>query len=142
MYKITEDIYIGGITSTQEVSHNKVKCVLLLSDVPTEYPVYNYHIFDSGNNDPKKFIEIINAIDKHLKAGDSPIFLNCAMGISRSPIIAALWLYHSGKYSSFDEALEFVHNKSKVTLRGVEAMPNPKLVNFVKQKVIPLLNKV
>ncbi len=141
MYKITEEIYVGGITTAEEVKHNKIKCVIFLSNATTDYPGYNYQIFDSSGNDPKQFIKILEAIDKHIKAKDIPIFLNCGMGISRSPVIAALWLYHDNRFKSFDEALEFVHNRSKVTLKGVEAMPNPKLITFVKEKVIPLLNK-
>ena len=103
MYKITEDIYIGGVATVQEVSHNKIKCVLLLSDVPTEYPVYNYHIFDSGNNDPKKFIEILEAIDKHLKVGDTPIFLNCVQPPSCF-IYGNKYIEYCGFYVSQDKS--------------------------------------
>lgn len=38
MYKITDDIYVGGVTTIEEVKHNKIKCVILLSNVNTEYP--------------------------------------------------------------------------------------------------------
>lgn len=133
MEKITKDLYIGGVITREAVEHNGIKCVIFLSDMQTEYPGYNYHIFDSGNNDPKKFISILKFMDERTKAKDTPIFLNCAAGMSRSPIIAALWLYHSGEYASFDNALEFVLSKSSV------AKPNPRLINFVKAKVLPLI---
>ena len=133
MERITKDLYIGGVTTREAVKHNGIKCVIFLSDMPTEYPGYNYHIFDSGNNDPKKFISILKFVDEHMRTNDTPILLNCSAGMSRSPIIAALWLYHSGEYASFDNALEFVLSKSSV------AKPNPRLINFVKAKVLPLM---
>lgn len=131
--QITDFLFIGGITTKAEVDRNNIKYSINTCSFPTEYKSESHPISNDAYNDPKSFIEILKKIDWNVKKGNTPVFISCQMGMSRSPTIAALYLYYSKKYPSFDDALYFVMQKSKV------AMPNPELVDFVKDKVLPLL---
>jgi hypothetical protein len=138
MERITKDLYIGGITTKVAVKYNKIKCVINLVGIPFPYKSDKMPIHDGRGNDPKQFLKIMQAIDNSIKQRRTPVFINCAAGMSRSPVICALYLYWSGKgkYTSFDDALEFVLSKSTV------AMPNYKLIEFVKNKSIPFMDSL
>lgn len=136
MERITKDLYIGGITTKIAIKHNKIKYVVNLVGEPFPYKSDKLPIRDGVGNEPAQFLKIMQAIDVAIKQRRTPIFINCAAGMSRSPIVCALYLYWSGngKYASFDEALQFVLSKSTV------AMPNYKLIGFVKNKAIPFMD--
>lgn len=140
MERITKDLYIGGVTSKAEVKHNKIKYVVNLVGYTLSYNNEKFPIRDGfTGNDPIMFLRIMQTIDKHIKRRRTPIFINCAMGMSRSPVICALYLYYSskgGKYSNFDDALEFVLSKSTV------AKPNDEILRFVKYMAIPFLDSM
>jgi protein-tyrosine phosphatase len=134
--QITKDIYIGGITTREAVKYKKIKTVINLVGDSFPYKSDKMPIKDGRTNDPKQFFRIMQAIDVAIKERRTPVFINCAAGISRSPIIASLYLYRSGKgkYASFGDALEFVLSKSTV------AQPSYKLIDFVKKKAIPYID--
>lgn len=136
MERITQDLYVGGITTKADVEHHKIKYVVNLVGRKVAYRSKMFPIMDSfRNNDPIQFLRIIQAIDKHVKRRKTPIFIQCAMGMSRSPIVCALYLYYDQRFGTFDEAMEFVQSMSRV------AKPNPSLIDFVKAKVVPLAVK-
>ena len=136
MEKITKELYIGGVTTKADVEHHKIQYVVNLVGLKASYRSKMFPIKDSGfHNDPVQFLRIIQAIDKHVKRRKTPIFIQCAMGMSRSPIVCALYLYYDQRFGSFDEAMEFVESMSRV------AKPNPSLIEFVKMKVVPLAVK-
>ncbi len=139
MERITKDIYIGGKTTGVAVKLNRIKYVVNLVGWPLPYKNDKMPIQDgSTTNDPAQFLRIMQAIDTAVKQRRTPVFINCAAGMSRSPVIAALYLYWSGKgkYATFDDALGFVLSKSTV------AQPNYKLIWFVKNRVIPFFNSL
>jgi hypothetical protein len=135
MEKITDGIFISGKTTKADLTYNKIKYCINLSGIPIDYKVDKvYKIADDyERNDPKRFIAIVECIDKQVRAKNTPILIMCHAGMSRSPIIAALYLFYSRTFQSFDEALEYVVKKSKI------ARPNPDLVDFIKRKVVPLI---
>lgn len=135
MERITKDLYIGGVTTREAVKHNKIKTVINLLGDTFPYKSIKMPIKDGRTNDPKQFLKIMHTIDIAIKQRRTPIFINCAAGMSRSPVVCALYLYWSGngKYANFDDAVEAVRSKSTV------AMPNYKLIEFVKTKVLPLI---
>lgn len=90
---------------------------------------------DGVGNTPEQLINILEAIDKDIKEKGTPIFIQCHAGMSRSPIIAALYLFYNGTFSSFDDALEYVKEKNKI------AQPNLDLIDFIKRNVIPLIKE-
>ena len=138
--RITKDLYIGGITTKAAVKQNKIKSVISLIGVNLPYKAEKFPIHDGfTNNDPIMFLRIMQAIDKRVKTGRTPIFITCAMGMSRSPVICALYLHYNsngGKYSNFDDALEFVLSKSIV------ARPNDEILRFVKYMAIPFIDSM
>jgi len=135
MEKITDWLYTGGKTTTAAIAHHKIGYVINISGIPAEYKVDSVlKIADRGsNNDPKQFVEILKEIDKARKEEKTPIFLMCHAGVSRSPAIAALYLYYKHEFASLDEALEYITKQNRM------ARPNPNLVDFIKAKVLPLL---
>ncbi len=72
-------------------------------------------------------------MDKQIKAKNTPILVMCRGGISRSPTIAALYLFYSHKFKTFDDALEYVGKKSSMI------QINYDLVDFIKKEVLPLI---
>lgn len=135
MERITKDLYIGGVTTREAVKYNKIKTVINLLGDTLPYRSIKMPIKDGRANDPKQFLKIMRAIDTAIKQRRTPVFINCAAGMSRSPVVCALYLYWSGKgrYASFDDAIEAVRSKSTV------AMPNYKLIEFVKAKVLLMM---
>lgn len=133
MDKITEEIYVGGQTTPQNIKAHGIKSVINLSSVPAEYPAEGMPISDSGENDPKRFIEILKKIDSNIKSGRTPVYVSCLAGMSRSVVVTALYLVYKKRFSSIDEAVEFV------MVKHPHAMPSLELIDFVKEKVIPLL---
>lgn len=133
-------MYIGGVTTKVAVKHNKIKSVISLLAVDLPYKADKFPIHDGfTNNDKIMFLRIMQAIDKKVKQRRTPVFIQCAMGMSRSPVICALYLYYSnkgGKYSNFNEALNFVLSKSTV------AKPNDEILRFVKFMAIPFLDSI
>lgn len=132
--KITDEIFINGKTSKLEVTLKDIKYVIYLSASPLDFKADECHpIIDGyGENKPKQFIKILESIDKQIKAKNTPILIMCKGGISRSPTIAALYLFYSHKFKNFDEALEYVSKKSSLI------SVNYDLVDFIKKEVIPL----
>jgi hypothetical protein len=133
--KITNELYISSKETKETVAHNRVKYCINISGVPVEYKVDEVlPLADSyEKNDTQKFIKILESIDKQVRAKNTPVLVMCHAGISRSPAIAALFLFYSHAFKNFDEALEYVCSKNQA-LR-----PNPNLVDFIKKEVIPKL---
>ncbi len=140
MERLTRDIYIGGVTTKATVKQKKIKYVVNLVGLPLSYKNDKFPIRDGNTgNDLIMFLRIIQAIDKHIKRNRTPILINCALGMSRSPVICALYLYYSGrspKYTNFDDTLNFVMSKSKV------ASPNDELIQFTKKRAIPFIDSL
>jgi protein-tyrosine phosphatase len=136
MEKITSKIYLGGISTKEEIERKKIKYVINLSTkAEPEYKARRYKLNDNGENTPKDFIKILRIIDEKMKEHITPIYISCRMGKSRSVVITSLYLYYSNKFNSFDAAL-------KDTMHKVPAAdPNHDLVAFVRQEVVPLLRK-
>ena len=134
MEKITDEIFTSGKTSDSDVAHNKIKYVIYISASPLDFKADEDHpIIDGwGKNKPKQFIEILESIDKQIKARNTPVLIMCKGGISRSPTIVALYLFYNHRFKSFDDALEYVKTKSNV------AQFNLGLIDFIKKEVIPL----
>jgi hypothetical protein len=137
MEKITDEIYTSGKTTQAALAHSKIKYVIYLSDSPSDFKADEcLPIIDGyGENKPRQFIKILEAIDRQIKAKNTPILIMCKGGISRSPTIAALYLFYSHKFKSFDESLEYVSKKSSLISVNYE------LVDFIKKEVIPLMWK-
>ena len=131
--KITEELYISGKETKEAVAHSKIKYCINISGIPVEYKVDEVlSLADSyEKNDAQKFIKVLDSIDRQVKAKKTPVLIMCHAGVSRSPTIAALYLFYNHTFQSFDEALEYVTKKSKI------ARPNPSLVDFIKRNVIP-----
>ncbi len=132
MDRITKEIYIGGQTSPEDIKLHKIKSVINLSSIPTEYSSESLPINDSGENDPAKLIEILKAIDSKIKKGETPVYVSCLAGMSRSVVIVALYLVYKKKSSSLEDAIDLVRS------RHPQAMPSLELLDFAKTKVIPL----
>lgn len=134
MEKITDEIFTSGKTSELKVNLKKIKYVIYLSNSPLEFKAdESYQIIDGwGENKPTQFIKILESIDKQIKAKNTPVLVMCRGGISRSPIIVALYLFYSHKFESFDEALEYVGKKSSLIQFNYD------LIDFIKKEVIPL----
>ena len=136
MEKITEDIYIGGITTKRDVEVHGIRHVINLVGRKVSYRSKMFPLMDSDfNNDPLQFLRILQDIDKHVKRRRVPVFIHCAMGMSRSPVVCALYLYYDQRFGTFEDALSYVLEMSRV------AKPNPSLVDFVRSQVVPLAVK-
>ncbi len=134
--KINGAIFTGGIGEpAEEIERNGVKCVINLCGIPTAYRSEMLPINNGGKNDPGRFAEIMKSIEANEKMKRIPILIQCQRGQSRSIVIAALYLYYSRRYPTFDDALFYVINKSRF------AAPNPDLVDFVRKRVLPLLRR-
>lgn len=137
MEEITNEIYTGAKTTKEDVAYHKIKYIINVSGVPTEYKCNDiYPIADDGvGNTPEQFINILEAIDRGIKEKGTPIFIQCHAGMSRSPVVAALYLYYNGTFRSFDDALAYVEEKNKI------ARLNWDLIDYIKRNVIPLIKE-
>lgn len=134
MDRIEPWLYIGGKSSAVALAHNGVKYCINISGIPSECADVTLKVGDRGhNNDPQQFIVILKEIDKARKANNVPLMLMCHAGVSRSPAVAALYLFYNHEFKSFDAALDYVRQKSSL------ARPNPNLLDFIKQRVVPLM---
>lgn len=139
MQQITDYLYVGGKTAQAEVAYRKIKYTINISGVPCDYNVDATIPIADGydNNKAEQIICILKEIDKARKEGKIPIFLMCHTGISRSPTVAALYLYYVHDFSTFDEPFGALWILEKTCTQFVN--PNPKLVEFIKKNVIPRL---
>jgi hypothetical protein len=134
MEQINDEIFVGPPATRAELIHRKIKYVIDVSGISRHGHGYKcdcvYPIADGGrSNDPEQFLKIMYAIDKALKAGKKPILIQCHGGVSRSPAIAALYMYHASKFKTFDDAIGYVRTRSKAFV------PNLELIDFIKREV-------
>ncbi len=117
-------MYVGGKGGTAATSLNKIKYVV------------NVIADDKGRNKDKAedFIRITESINRGVKARRR-VLLRCHGVTSRAPALAALYLFYSRVYKDYDDALQYVCSKSQAF------KPNPELVDFIKNEVIPKLRK-
>lgn len=136
MEKITEEIFTSGKTTKANLAKHKIRYCIYLSNSPSDFKVdESYPIIDGyGENKPSVFIKLLEGIDKQIKAKNTPLLIMCRGGISRSPTITALYLFYNHQFRTFDEALEYVGKKSSLISLNYD------LIDFIKKKVIPLLN--
>jgi predicted protein tyrosine phosphatase len=136
MYKITEEIFTSGKASKLALAQDKIKYCINVSGIPVDYKVDDVCPIadDFEKNDPNHVVKICELIDRQVKAKNTPILIMCHAGMSRSPIIVALYLFYNHTFPSFDESLEYVIKRNEI------AKPNPKLVDFITARVIPLMS--
>jgi protein-tyrosine phosphatase len=135
MSMLAPDIYFGRRVKAVDLDRMHIKTVIHLSTLPTKYSVRTVScpIKDGWDNDPKDFLGILWEIDMAVKNGLTPVYIQCNMGLSRSVVVAALYSYHKKWSPSFENALE------EVKKIHPSAMPDPYLVKFVKERVLPLM---
>jgi rhodanese-related sulfurtransferase len=133
--RITDDIYVGGVSSPEKIKLYGFKSVINLSGDYVEYKAENITLQDSSGNNPQKFVQAVKLIEEKVKNKETPIYVHCGVGFSRSITVVALYLYHNKEFESLDRAIDYVVSKRP------EAYPNPSLLKEVKEKVLPLLEK-
>ncbi len=63
----------------------------------------NVPVLDLTGPSPRQIAQCLEFIDRHI--GRGAVYVHCAMGFSRSPLIAAMWLVYSGRCASPEEAV-------------------------------------
>jgi protein-tyrosine phosphatase len=111
MTKLADRLYLGNVFNARELEFhnpNKITAVLDISALPA-YPrnddiVYFRAEFLDGHEIPlRDFTECI-AFLKFCYENGHTIFLHCAAGMSRSPVIFASFMHYMG-FMDFDEAV-------------------------------------
>jgi protein-tyrosine phosphatase len=92
-------------------------------------------LHNNMDNLPGRVLEILKVIDMELEMKHRPFLIHCEHGRDRSPTIAALFLYYSGKFHSFTAALRFVQS------RNLKLKPKKEFVKFIEEEVVPLIHK-
>ena len=68
---------------------------------------WNVPFFDGQHVDNKTIHRAVRLIHEGIQAGQK-VLIHCAGGISRSPMITACYLVKSGRFPTFDSAMEHI----------------------------------
>ncbi|MDA4112195.1 MAG: dual specificity protein phosphatase family protein [Thaumarchaeota archaeon] len=134
--RINKQIFTSGVMSTKKkMDLGVVSAISLIKNHPKKIgEEIVFPVNGDFDNKPERILEILKVIDMEIENGYTPLLLHCRKGQDRSPTVAALYLYHKGKFESFDEALEFIRAKNQ------KIKPKKLFVKFIKEEVLPKLD--
>lgn len=119
---ISDGIYIGERQSVKEYGINHVVNLAL----EEEEGSINCHVIDSVEETPQMLLKAAEMVAAMVKANQTPLYVHCELGISRSPVVVALALVLLKRFETIEAALSFIR---KVYPR---AIPNPDLMDKAK----------
>ncbi len=132
---ITEDLVTSGVMSKRKKDKLGISTAISLTDqVKLKKGEIVFPLKSDSENEPERIIEVLHVVDLQMKYGYTPVLIHCEHGVDRSPTVAALYLYYKRKFPTFDKALEFVKSRNK------KIEPKREFVNFIRRKVVPLVN--
>jgi protein-tyrosine phosphatase len=128
--QVWERLWVGGIADAEELAEgnpHRITTVISLSEIPVESKrrgVNYLHlpIEDDEQVPIRQFYGIMDAIRKNIRWGT--VLLNCGVGVSRAPSLAAAYMAAVG-YKGIDAAIQEISqlrpiiNPSKILLNSI-----------------------
>lgn len=111
MTKIWERLFIGSIADAEELAGGNpehITTVVSLSEIPVDarrasIAYLHYPVEDAEPISVRQFDRILDAIAENIRWGR--VLLNCSVGVSRAPSLAAAYMDAVG-YRNLDAALK------------------------------------
>jgi protein-tyrosine phosphatase len=109
--QVWERLWVGGLDDAEELAGgnpHRITTVVSLSEIPIEarrasIAYLHFAIEDDKPVSVRQFDRILDALSENLRWGQ--VLLNCSVGVSRAPSIAAAYMDAVG-YKNIDAALD------------------------------------
>lgn len=132
MNQIIPNLYLGAHSTSSRLRKYGIKYIINFAKKSYDGRRIHFPLHD-GKNELDKMIEAMNLIEKYMIKKDGLVYVHCAAGRSRSPIIVALYLIKIRYCKNLRIALKYIRTKRK------SINPNIRILDCAKQAEKQLL---